>query len=79
MLKAYKSFKYFLSTTTPLKVGSYKFNVRKTYNVNMAILGATESHAVPIKTNGEKVSIKNIKSQKLTKNDLNKLVKSHNW
>ena len=79
MLKAFKLCKCFLSTTTPHNVGSYKFNVKKIYNINMAILGATESHAVPIKTNGEKLSIKNKKLQNLTKNNLNKLVKSHNW
>jgi len=59
-----KIFKLFSHTTT-LKVGLYKFGSKETiYKVlkdstNSALLGATESHALPIKLNDKKVSMYN--------------------
>jgi hypothetical protein len=80
----YKIFKLFSHTTT-LKVGSYRFankeNVVKVLknNTNGALLGATESHAVPIRLNDKKVSIYNNSNSKeiepLTKQEFNELMK----
>ena len=74
MHNACKIFKCFSHTTT-LKVGTYRFaskdtidkvfkynntnNTNNNNNTNKALVGAAESHAVPIKLNDKKVSIFN--------------------
>lgn len=83
MHNAYKIFKLFSHTTT-LKVGSYRFankeNVVKVLknNTNGALVGATESHAVPIRLNDKKVSMYNNNSKEiepLTKQEFVELMK----
>jgi hypothetical protein len=76
----YKIFKLFSHTTT-LKVGSYRFGPKETiYKAlkDSALLGATESHAVPIKLNDKKVSMYNSSKKEiepLTKEEFNRLMK----
>ncbi len=81
----YKLFILFSHTKT-LKVGSYRFankeNVIKVLknNTNNALLGATESHAVPIRLNDKKVSMYNSNNnskeiEPLTKKEFNELMK----
>ena len=84
MHNAYKIFKLFSHTTT-LKVGSYRFatkealgKVLKNNNTNNALLGATESHAAPIKLNDKKVSMYNSSKKEiepLTKEEFDELMK----
>ena len=84
MHNAYKIFKYFSHTKT-MNIGSYRFGTKETINrvlkynnTNNALLGATESHAVPIKLNDKKVSMyHNSKKeiQPLTKKEFNELMK----
>jgi hypothetical protein len=82
MHNAYKIFKLFSHTTT-LKVGSYRFankeNVVKVLknNTNGALLGATESHIVPIRLNDKKVSMYNNSKEiePLTKQEFDELMK----
>jgi hypothetical protein len=79
----YKIFKLFSHTTT-LKVGSYRFANKNTFikvlknNTNGALVGATESHAVPIRLNDKKVSMYNNNSKEiepLTKQEFDELMK----
>ena len=86
MHNAYKIFKSFSHTTT-LKVGSYRFATKEPIskvlkhnntNTNNALLGAAESHAIPIKLNDEKVSMYNKnkkKTEPLTREEFNELMK----
>ena len=82
MHNVYKIFKLFSHTTT-LKVGSYRFGPKETIykalkdNTNSALLGAAESHAVPIKLNDKKVSMYSSKKEiePLTKEEFNELMK----
>lgn len=78
----YKIFKLFSHTTT-LKVGSYRFVNKDTFikvlknNTNGALVGATESHAVPIRLNDKKVSMYNTSKEiePLTKEEFDELMK----
>ena len=83
MHNAYKIFKCFSHTTT-LKVGSYRFANNNTFikvlknNTNGALVGATESHAPPIRLNDKKVSMYNNNSKEiepLTKEEFDELMK----
>lgn len=83
MHNAYKIFKLFSHTTT-FKVESYRFGPKETIykalkdNTNSALLGAAESHAVPIKLNDKKVSMYNSSKKEiepLTKEEFNELMK----
>jgi hypothetical protein len=63
MNNAYKIIRYFSSTKT-IPVGSYRFTNKDNINrlikdkkINIRIIGATESHALPIKINETKISI----------------------
>ena len=62
MNNAYKIIRYFSSTHT-IPTGSYRFTNKeinmliKDKNINNRIIGATESHALPIKLNKTKISI----------------------
>jgi hypothetical protein len=78
----YKIFKLFSHTTT-LKVGSYRFGPKETIykalkdNTNSALLGAAESHAVPIRLNDKKVSMYSSKKEiePLTKKEFDELMR----
>jgi hypothetical protein len=83
MYNVYKIFKLFSHTTT-LKFRSYRFerktNIYKVLkdNTNRPLLGATESHALPIKLNDKKVSMYNNTSKEiepLTKQKFEELMK----
>jgi len=84
MHNTYKIFKSFSHTTT-LKVGSYKFvtkepisKVVKYNNSNNALLGAAESHAMPIKLNDKKVTMYYSNKKEIepfTKEEFNELMK----
>lgn len=68
MLRVYKFYKYYSSTTT-IPIGSYKFGLNKKmnpqkYNSNV-LIGTTESHAIPIKPSELKVSIYKKNDEKL--------------
>lgn len=73
MNNAYKIIRYFSSTKT-IPVGSYRFTNKeiniliKDKKINNRIIGATESHALPIKLNETKISIYN-KNNKTNKDD----------
>lgn len=73
MYNVYKIFKLFSHTTT-LKFRSYRFELK----TNSPLLGATESHALPIKLNDKKVSMYNNTSKEiepLTKQKFEELMK----
>lgn len=82
MHNVYKIFKLFSHTTT-LKVGSYRFGPKETIykalkdNTNSALLGAAESHAVPIRLNDKKVSMYSSKKEiePLTKKEFDELMR----
>jgi len=80
MHNAYKIFKLFSHTKT-LKVGSYRFankeNVVKVLknNTNNALLGAAESHALPIRLNDKKVSIYNTSNSSNSSKEIEPLTK----
>lgn len=83
MHNMYKIFKLFSHTTT-LKVGSYRFGPKETIykalkdNTNSALLGAAESHALPIRLNDKKVSIYNNSNKEikpLTKKEFDELMR----
>lgn len=84
MYNAYKILKCF-SHTKPFNVGSYKVVTKeniyigiKYTNTNNALLGATESHALPIKLNDKKVSMYNDSKKEiepLTKEEFDELMK----
>jgi hypothetical protein len=71
MLRVYKFFKHYSSTTT-IPVGSYKFHVNKKikdlksikYDTHV-LIGSTESHAKPIRSDQLKVSIFKKNDEKL--------------
>lgn len=80
MNNAYKIIRYFSSTKT-IPVGSYRFtnkeNVNrliKHKNRNNRIIGASESHALPIKLNETKISIYNKEDDKENYKQDNKII-----
>lgn len=84
MHNIYKIFKCFIHTKS-FNLGSYKVITKeniyigiKYTNKNNALLGATESHALPIRLNDKKVSIYNDSNKEiepLTKKEFDKLTK----
>ncbi|ALH23392.1 hypothetical protein ceV_486 [Chrysochromulina ericina virus CeV-01B] len=84
MHNIYKIFKCFIHTK-PFNVSSYKVITKeniyigiKYTNINNALLGATESHALPIRLNDKKVSIYNDSNKEiepLTKKEFDELMR----
>ena len=79
MNNAYKIIRYFSSTKT-IPVGSYRFTSKenvnrliKHKNRNNRIIGASESHALPIKLNETKISIYKENNKENNKQD-NKII-----
>ena len=71
MYRTYKLYKHYFSTST-IKAGFNKYSLKPdtpTYLKNARLIGATESHALPIKLDDSKNSIYN------NKKDIKKICK----